>query len=180
MTSETTATRRFADFYEGALPFQMSTLPEGGMCLSAFLILWKNNRRNVLLGKVNKDYDWIPIGALDEESAQRASNRWMLPSSHLLLYESPRSGAKRILKEQLGLENQELDGPIVFSEVYDAPKLDIKDHWDMEFVFTSEVKGDLPPNHEPWSRLEFVDVSTLKDSDFTRSHQDILVEAGFR
>ncbi|MGI0079030.1 MAG: hypothetical protein ACRECH_05350, partial [Nitrososphaerales archaeon] len=70
--------RRFADFYEGALPFQMSSIPEGGMCLSVFLILWKNNPRHVLLGKVNEEYDWIQIGALDKESAQRASRRWML------------------------------------------------------------------------------------------------------
>lgn len=180
MTSETT--RRFADFYEGALPFQMSLPPAGGMCLSDFLILWKNKRRNVLLGKVNKEHDWIPIGALSMEDAERASKRWMLPSSHLLLYESPRSGAARILMEQLGIniQNLELEGPIVFSEVYDAPKFEIKNHWDMEFVFTGEVKEDLPDRQDAWSELKFVDVSYLKDLDFARNHQDILLEAGFR
>lgn len=28
-----------------------------------------------MLGKVNKDYDWIRLGALDRERAQRASSR---------------------------------------------------------------------------------------------------------
>src|SRR5487761_679514 len=98
MTSET---RRFADFYEGALPFQMSSIPEGGMCLSVFLVLWKSNRHRVLLGKVNKDHDWISLGALSNESAEKASTKWMLPSSHLLLYESPNNAALRVLKEQI-------------------------------------------------------------------------------
>ncbi|MDG6998824.1 MAG: hypothetical protein JRN15_06895 [Nitrososphaerota archaeon] len=38
-----TEERRFADFYEGALPFQMTSIPEGGMCLSVFLVLWKES-----------------------------------------------------------------------------------------------------------------------------------------
>ncbi|HKW04173.1 MAG TPA: NUDIX domain-containing protein [Nitrososphaerales archaeon] len=175
-------TRRFADFYEGALPFQMSTVPGGGMCLSVFLILWRNTKNNILLGKVNKDYDWIRIGALDNEGAQRVGSRWMLPSSHLLIYESPDDGAKRVLSEQLGIEDTgiELNNPRVFSEVYDSPKFEIKNHWDVEFVFTGEMKENLPTKHEPWSVLEFVDLSSLKDSNFARNHQDILAEAGFR
>lgn len=180
MTSQE-VTRRFADFYEGALPFQMSAVPEDGMCLSAFLILWKESRQKVLLGKVNEDYDWIRIGALDKENARRASGRWMLPSSHLLLYESPNDAARRIQREQLGIdENLELSGPTVFSEVYGAPRLEIKNHWDVEFVFTGEVKQNLPTEHEPWSALDFMDVRALKDSDYARNHQDILAEAGFR
>ncbi|MGI0085190.1 MAG: hypothetical protein ACREBQ_08920, partial [Nitrososphaerales archaeon] len=114
----------------------MSSIPEGGMCLSVFLILWKNNPRHVLLGKVNEEYDWIQIGALDKESAQRASRRWMLPSSHLLVYEPPAIAAKRVLSEQLRMETLQLEGPTIFSEVYDAPIFDIKNHWDLEFVFT--------------------------------------------
>ena len=173
--------RVFADFYEGAESFQMSRIPDGGMCLSAFLVLWKKSRSNVLLGKVNPDYDWIKIGALSKESTTRISSRWMLPASHLLLYESPQSAAERILVEQLDMkEAVELQGPIVFSEVYDAPKLEIKNHWDTEFVFTGEITGDAPKNHLAWSELRFVDVGAVKDSEISRSHQDILTEVGIR
>lgn len=175
-----TEERRFADFYEGALPFQMPSVPDGGMCLSVFLILWKNDPNHVLLGKVNKDYDWIHIGALDKNSTERIAGRWMLPSSHLLMYESPKDGAKRVLHEQLGIDNLELDGPFVFSEVYDAPKLEIKNHWDIEFVFKGEIKGKLPKREEVWSSIEFVDVSNVKNIEFARNHQDILAEAGSR
>ena len=174
------ADRRFADFYEGALPFQMSSIPEGGMCLSTFLVVWKDDIHSVLLGKVNKDYDWIRIGALDKESASRVGGRWMLPSSHLMLYENPKDAAKRILNEQLSLDEDAVQGPQIFSEVYDAPKYEIKNHWDMEFVFTKQVKQIERVNHPAWSELQFIDVRNLKDGEFARNHQDILGEIGLR
>ena len=175
-----TEERRFADFYEGALPFQMTSIPEGGMCLSVFLVLWKENIHHVLLGKVNKEYDWIRAGALSKESASRITQKWMLPSSHFLLYESPKDASRRILKEQLGLDEQPLEGPFVFSEVYDAPKYEIQNHWDMEFVFTGKVQSGSASSHPAWSELKFLDVSKIPDSEFARSHQDILVEIGAR
>ncbi len=167
--------RRFADFYEGALPFQMDRIPEGGMCLSAFLILWKNNRRNILLGKVNPEVDWVRIGALSKERAEKISGRWMLPSSHLLLYESPLGAAKRISKEQLTLDWEDVKTREFqdFSEAYSDPT-----HWDTEFVFKGELES--LPQSPAWRELRFVDVSTVPDKEFARSHQDIVAEAGLR
>lgn len=172
--------RRFADFYEGALPFQMSSIPEGGMCLSAFLVIWKDDIHNVLLGKVNKNYDWINAGALDKDGASRVSERWMLPSSHLVLFENPKAAAVRVLKEQLGLDDEGIQGPQVFSEVYDAPKYDIKNHWDMEFVFTKQIKNIEQMKHPAWNELKFLDVRNLQDKEFARNHQDILAEIDLR
>lgn len=172
--------RKFADFYEGALPFQMSSIPDGGMCLSAFVVVWKDDIHNVLLGKVNKDYDWIKLGALNSDSTSRISSRWMLPSSHLILFENPRDAAKRVLKEQLGLDDLETQGPKVFSEVYDAPKYEIKNHWDVEFVFTKHVDHLEEIRHPAWSDLKFVDVRKMQDNEFARNHQDILAQAGLR
>jgi ADP-ribose pyrophosphatase YjhB (NUDIX family) len=167
--------RRFADFYKGALPFQMDRIPEGGMCLSVFLALWKGRESNVLLGKVNPNWDWVRIGALSKERAEKISNRWMLPSSHLLLYESPRDAADRVLKEQLGLAWTDLGSPKfkVFSEAYSKPK-----HWDTEFVFSGEVSH--LPKSPAWRELTFIDVSKTPDSEFARNHQDILDELGLR
>ena len=167
--------RRFADFYEGALPFQMDRIPEGGMCLSVFLILWKGDRLNVLLGKVNPEHDWVHLGALSKDRAQRISDRWMLPSSHLLLYESPHDAAKRVSKEQLGVnwadvKSQEFQ---VFSEAYSEPT-----HWDTEFVFKGEL--DSLPQSPAWRELRFADASETPSREFARSHQDILAEAWLR
>lgn len=71
----------------------------------------------------------------------------------------------------------------MFSEVYDAPKYEIKNHWDVEFVFSKEVEK----NEESISRnpaleqfgISF-DVRILQDKEFARSHQDILSEIGAR
>jgi ADP-ribose pyrophosphatase YjhB (NUDIX family) len=71
----------------------------------------------------------------------------MLPSSHLILGEDPRQAASRILREQLGLTGQEIDGPMVFSEV-SGPM----NHWDIEFVFLGE--RDNAPLHEAWNELK--------------------------
>lgn len=167
--------RRFADFYDGALPFQMDRIPEGGMCLSVFLVLWRGNSQNVLLGKVNPEYDWIRIGALSKEAARRIINRWMLPWSHLLLYESPQNAARRVLKEQLDVEWAEVKSLEfeVFSEDYSEPK-----HWDIEFVFKGEL--DRLPQNPAWNEPKFVDFSKTPDQEFARRYQDILAELGLR
>ncbi|MGP8068715.1 MAG: hypothetical protein ACLP5V_02360 [Candidatus Bathyarchaeia archaeon] len=59
----------------------------------------------------------------------------------LIFGESPQDAAVRILREQLGVEEQHLEAPQVFSEVYGA-----LNHWDLEFVFLGE-RNDVP-NHE--------------------------------
>ena len=158
----------------------MSSIPEGGMCLSSFLVVWKDDEHKVLLGKLNKNYDWVNTGALDKDSASRNSERWMLPSSHLMLFENPKAAAKRVLNEQLGLDAQGIQGPQVFSEVYDAPKYEIKNHWDMEFVFTKQIENTERIGHPAWTELQFLDVRNLQDKEFARNHQDILAEVGLR
>ncbi|MBX8641984.1 MAG: NUDIX hydrolase [Thermoplasmata archaeon] len=167
--------RKFADFYEGAQPFQMDRIPEGGMCLSVFLVLWKGDERSVLMGRLNPEFDWVRIGALSPEYAGKLARKWMLPSSHLLLYESPEDAAGRVLKEQLGLSWDDLNSHSlsVFSEVYGRNR-----HWDIEFVLKGEVSRQ--PSNAAWTELKFLDVRGIPVADFARSHQDILAEAGLR
>lgn len=97
----------------------------------------------------------------------------MLPSSHLLLYESSHEAADRILREQLRLGWNDLRDveKFVFSEVYGRTK-----HWDTEFVFRAGVKGRLVPRNPAWTELEFLDVARLTPNDFARSHYDIISE----
>jgi len=156
----------------------MSEIPAGGMCLSAFVVL-RNAAGGVLLGKPNPSFpDWDNIGALNPQRIARISTRWMLPSSHLMLYESPHDAGRRILREQLDLEETPLKMN-VFNEVYDIPNVGLKNHWDIEFVFTGEVAAAtlkrIPPQ---WTALEFVQPSALKAEDFARNHQDILSHLG--
>lgn len=173
-----TTQRKFSDFYKNALPFHMSEVPAGGMCLSAFVVL-QNGAGEVLLGKPSPNFpDWDNIGALNPDRVARISEKWMLPSSHLVLHESPQEAAGRILKEQLGFDEVPLKLN-VFSEVYDIPAAGLKNHWDLEFVFTGRLDARvLARVPSQWKALEFVQLSRLKTADFARNHQDILSHLG--
>jgi ADP-ribose pyrophosphatase YjhB (NUDIX family) len=156
----------------------ISEVPQGGMCLSSFLVLTRNEGE-VLMGKVNPEADWAYVGALDSKRLNWFKDGWMLPSSHLILYESPQDAAKRIAREQLGLEKIELNEPKVVSEVYDNPRFpDRKNHWDIEFIFTGRI--DYEPKNYPsvWTELKLVDLKKVQRSSIVRAHDDIIQYSG--
>jgi ADP-ribose pyrophosphatase YjhB (NUDIX family) len=164
--------RRFSRFATSDRPLQTREIPEGGICLSAFLVIGETRHpERVLMGHLNPSAMWDHIGALDSERAEMNSRGWMLPSSHLMLGESPQAAADRILREQLGLPAQVLAGPEVFSEVYGA-----KNHWDLEFVFVGE--RDQIARHPAWLDLAFVDVNETPPDQIARYHEDILAHVG--
>ncbi len=150
----------------------MNTLPEGGFCISAFLIISEpDDPRQVLMGRVKKMAPWDHLGALDPERVEKHSKGWMLPSSALIIGESPRQAAERILQEQLGLSGQQLDEPLAFSEVYGP-----LNHWDLDFLFMGQSRN--APSHEAWSELRFVDLTKTQKEDVARGHEDILAHVG--
>ncbi len=163
--------RKFCRFGVADRPLTMREIPEGGICLSAFLVISETrHEERVLMGHLNPAAPWDQIGALDPERAEANRNGWMLPASHLLIGEAPEAAAERILKEQLGLPTQ-LSGPRVFSEVYGA-----KNHWDLEFVFLGN--RDQAAQHPAWSELRFVDVNETPRDQIARYHEDILAHVG--
>ena len=187
-----TTDRRFARFNAGSAissgkpdtgALTTREVPEGGMCLSSFVVLTEAGGPNrVLLGRLDPGAAWDHIGALDPERVEAHSRGWMIPSSHLILRESPQAAAGRILREQLELEGVRLSGPTVVSEVY-APKRfpHLADHWDLEFVFRGELHaGKPPPRASAWRELAFVDLGRTKKVEMARSHEDVLESAGFR
>jgi ADP-ribose pyrophosphatase YjhB (NUDIX family) len=95
----------------------------------------------------------------------------MLPASHMLFQESPLEAARRILREQLELGKQKLEGPLVFSEVYGP-----QSHWDLHFIFLGET-GEVVPALA-WRDLEFVDLRKVRKEQMARSHEDILALVG--
>ena len=160
--------RRFAQFLRGIAPPRMGEIPEGGLCLSVFLVISRRRDPNyVLMGRLSSDAPWDHIGALDSERVERHRKGWMLPSSHLVLGEGPKEAAERVLKEQLGLTDQTVTGPLMFSEVSGS-----KNHWDLEFVYSGE--RDEAPSHEASSELKFVDMTKARKEEIARSHEDIL------
>jgi ADP-ribose pyrophosphatase YjhB (NUDIX family) len=167
-----TTDRRFAAFSRGALPPRMDAVPEGGMCISAFLVISKRGEPgSVLMGRLNKNAEWDHIGALDGKRLERFSSGWMLPSSHLILFETPEGAARRILREQLGTKDQALSGPLTFADTSGTAN-----HWDLGFIFTGEREST--PSSTAWDDLRFVDVAKLRREEMVRSQLDVLAYAG--
>ncbi|HUK75721.1 MAG TPA: NUDIX hydrolase [Nitrososphaerales archaeon] len=170
-----TTDRRFAAFSKDALPPRMNTVPEGGMCISAFLVISKRGEPgSVLMGRINKNAEWDHIGALNGKRLERFASGWMLPSSHLILYETPEGAARRILREQLGIRNLKLQGPTTFADTSTARFSGTPNHWDIGFIFTAEREN--APSSEAWDELKFVD--GLRPDDIVRSQVDVLAYVG--
>ncbi len=129
------------------------------------------------MGHINPDAPWDHIGALDKRRIERFGKGWMLPSSHLMLHESPYDAGKRILREQLGIEGFNLQGPRVFSDLDSGPGRRAP-HWDIGFIFTGELGEDDVPRPKAWSELNFVDLAHIKKEEITRRHEDVLAHAG--
>jgi len=164
--------RLFARFTKTGAQPRINEIPDGGFCISSFVILTRQGRPNeVLMGRLDVNADWERIGGLNKERAELNSKGWMLPSCHLLYGESPQDAAKRILDEQLGMSDQKLQGPVVFSDV-SGPK----NHWDIEFLFAGERAE--AKQHTAWKELRFVDTTRLQQTDFARSHEDVLAHIG--
>ncbi|HKV90131.1 MAG TPA: hypothetical protein VJQ43_02920 [Thermoplasmata archaeon] len=154
-------------------------LPADGACLSAFLLIVDpSDPSRVLLGTPEPSADWERIGALDPARLDRLVGRWMLPSSHLLEYESPAEAAARIAREQLGRPDLVLRGPEVVSDAYGRPGASDR-HWDLDFLFRSEWPGEVPLRAAPWARLAFLDPRQTPSAEFGRAHDDILRFAGY-
>lgn len=178
-----TPTRRFCRFSKApeTATFGMPEVPEDGLCLSTFVLLSEAGRPStVLMGKMDPKADWEQIGALDPARVEAHRHGWVLPSSHLILHESPQEAAVRILREQLGLGPLRLDGPQVVSEVYTPRRFPSHHaHWDLEFLFRGTLEAGTVPSSHAWTELRFVDPATTGAETIARSHEDLLASAGF-
>lgn len=186
-----TTDRRFCRFNKGESTItgkaDRSTLssadvPEGGLCLCSFLVLSEvSDPEIVLMGHLNPKAQWDHIGALDEDRIRIHSKGWMLPSSHLMLRESPQEAARRIAREQLGLEDLRIQEPKVVSEVSTPKRFpNLPQHWDIEFIFLGSLEKSQLKSPNAWADLQFINPATTARSAIARSHEDILESAGFK
>ena len=177
-----TEARRFARL-RATVPsgsFGYFAVPEDGLCLNAFVLLQPKGRSGeVLLGKLNPSAPWDHLGALDPERIRGIGDRWVLPASQLLLFESPRQAASRVVQEQLGVSKLAMKGPEVFSETYSRGATTERDpHWDIQFLFRANWGARAPPPGPAYREVAFVDPRKMFRRDFGRAHGDILELAG--
>jgi hypothetical protein len=177
-----TTDRRFSRFSKSreTAAFSITEIPAGGVCLSAFVIVTETGHpTNVLMGHMNPRAPWDHIGALDPSRVEVHSRGWMLPSSHLIFQESPGDAARRIAREQLELPNLSFSEPRVVSEAYTPRRFpDAAKHWDLEFLFRSEIPAADIPHPAAWAELAFVDLRRTAKSEIARSHEDVIESAG--
>ncbi len=181
--SAAVAARRFCRFRPGtrAPSADTSVVPEDGVCLSAFLVVESAARPGeVLLGRIAPEGPWSEAGGLSGERIRRWPDRWMLPASHLLLFESPADAARRISAEILGRPIEDPGRPEVFSETYGRGASGGDPHWDLHFVYRLTWPDPAPPAGRLWRELAFRPVRSMAASEFARDHQDVLALVGLR
>jgi ADP-ribose pyrophosphatase YjhB (NUDIX family) len=171
-----TTNRRFAAFdATGREGLGTAEIPKDGLCISAFLVIAEDNEpERVLVGRINPKAPWDHFGAINQGRLEKVASGWMLPSSHLILLESPGDAAKRILREQLEMEDSSVrltNQPVVFSDVHDGAE----HHWDIGFIYRGSMsREDIPKNSPKWRELRFVDFESTPRSDFARFHDEVI------
>jgi ADP-ribose pyrophosphatase YjhB (NUDIX family) len=171
-----TTDRKFAAFAEdGREGLGMAQVPKDGLCISSFLAITERNQpRRILVGRINPEASWDHIGAINRGRMEIASKGWMLPSTHLMMLESPMDSAKRVLREQLEVDENKArlnSQPIVFSDVREGEH----QHWDIGFVFKGTLSSaDLPKHPKAWVELKFVDYDDASKSQMVRSQSDVI------
>ncbi len=156
-------------------------VPEGGLCLSTYLILTpEGDDRRVLLGRPSLDAPWEAMAALQKVHLNDVRDRWILPASHLREFESPTAAARRIATEELGDPHIALRGPETFSEAYPSP-LDPEsgDHWDFQFIFRGSWPREGRTTPAAWRELRSLETAQLSRRQIARGHGDVLELAGF-
>ena len=103
----------------------------------------------------------------------------MLPSSQLLLFESPHEAARRIAREQLEAELPPIETAEFFSEAYPSRQHPAGDpHWDFHFVYGVRWPTASAPRATPWRELAFVDLDRLRSEEMARLQGDVLALVG--
>jgi len=178
------APRRFARFRpsEGEVANRhVWSVPRAGLCLSVFVLVGESKNPNlVLLGRPVASAPWGEIGGLEPKQLESLQDRWMLPASHLLEFESPRAAAERVVREQLGAEGLELRGPEIFSESYPSRiEPEGQTHWDLHFLFRAEWPRGRELQSPAFKELRMIDTRLIAATHLGRGHGDILMLAGF-
>jgi ADP-ribose pyrophosphatase YjhB (NUDIX family) len=159
----------------------MWTVPRAGLCLSVFVLVGDPKNPNlVLLGRPAATAPWAEIGSLEAAPLAALQDRWLLPASHLLEFESPRAAAERVVREQLGLDHFELRGPEVFSESYPSRHdPEAGTHWDLHFLFRLDWPRGRELRSPAWKELRMIDTRMVAAPSIGRGHGDILILAGY-
>jgi len=161
-------------------PSWLIHVPDSGVCISAFVVCRRG--KSILLGRPHAHDAWPTQGGFPRRHAAALEKvgTWILPATHLKMWESPQRGAIRIAREWAGLKGKP-HFIMVQSHLRRArtsKKGDGGKHWDICFVY--EMTARTLPRLKPWwSQMRFVEPKDIRRIKVGRGHKDILREAGF-
>ncbi|MDA4112177.1 MAG: hypothetical protein OK439_06525 [Thaumarchaeota archaeon] len=151
--------------------------PVAGMCISVFGLVRRQGKKGVLLGLPKQDNRWTSewISAwrnYSEKELAEVYHQWRLPSTYLMEGENPDDAIRRIMRDQLEIEDFSMTkkGPKIFS--YNSPSewYPGNTHWDLALVYDVKIKPkDQPAKNIPkwWQELYFVKKKKdFRDKDY--------------
>lgn len=149
-------------------------LPDGGLCLSAFLFVTRGEQ--LLLGRYADDPRWEELAGLGEDRRRAHGKSWTIPASHLRYGEDPRDAGQRIASEILGLQELDLSEPRVETETYVPVRFpELGEHYDVWFFLEASLPADAEVEVPPWyDALAWHDPATLEAGAYARSHEDVV------
>lgn len=150
--------------------------PGGGFCVSVFLLVADEGR--VLVGRMREaprwTQEWNPnLAHYDADMLARAFSALRFPASYLREGEAPDAAARRVARDQLGLDDVALGAPVILSEAGPSRRSPGFQHWDLVFVY--RVDGRAPavvPDH--WAELAAREVASLRPEEFAMLHGELL------
>ena len=149
---------------------------QGGLCLSAFVLLRKAGQVYVLRPADHARWkeDWAPNLRLYAPDA--LAKQWTLlrfPAAYLREGEHPDATVQRILREQLRLTGARVLHTRVHSFYGESRRFPGKPHWDLAFV--ADVQTQEEPHPGPWvGEGAWRDPADLRGDEFGSAHGDLV------
>lgn len=149
---------------------------EGGLCLSAFVLLRKADKVYVVRPADDARWkdDWAPnlrIYAPDALARQWGLLRF--PAAYLREGEHPDAAVQRVLREQLRLDGARILQTRVHSFYGESRRFPGVPHWDL--VFVAEAVTQEEPHPGRWvAEGAWRAPATLKAEEFGSAHGDLL------
>jgi hypothetical protein len=146
------------------------------MCISVFGVVRRQSKKGVLLGQPKQDNRWASEWISSwknypEKELAEVYHQWRLPSTYLLEGEKPEDAIRRIMTDQLEIDDFSLSkkGPKIFS--YNSPSdwYPGNNHWDLALVYDVKIKSKDQLANIPkwWQELYFVKKKKdFRDKDY--------------
>lgn len=154
-------------------------VPEGGFCVSAFLLV--ENEGKILAGRMDEDHadhwtqEWAPNLAYYEGPRREALFAgWRLPATYLRTGEAFQAAAKRVATDQLALPDPPpVEASRIVSTATESRRFPGTDHWDIFTVHRTQGPAS-PPVPDHWAELAYRDPSTLQEDGLVMRHGHVL------